>query len=59
MTVPFILQQAVWLYEKELDHVRDQMLRLNRNSHSIKQPDIGKVDLLASTFILLSNRWIF
>lgn len=58
MTVPFILQQAVWLYEKELDHVRDQMLRLNRNSHSIKQPDIGKVGL-ASTFILLSNCWIF
>lgn len=39
--MPFILQQAVWLYEKELEHVRDQMLRINRNSHSIKQPGLG------------------
>lgn len=28
---PFILQQAIWLYEKELEHVRGQMFKINRN----------------------------
>ena len=31
---PFILQQAIWLYEKELEHVRGQMFKINRNVHS-------------------------
>lgn len=30
---PFILQQAIWLYEKELEHVRGQMFKINRNVH--------------------------
>jgi hypothetical protein len=37
VSVPFILQQAAWLYEQELQQVRAQMQRVNRSSRTIEQ----------------------
>lgn len=34
VSVPFILQQAIWLYERELEHVRGQMLKVNKTVYT-------------------------
>lgn len=43
--MPFILQQAIWLYERELEHVRGQMLKVNRNVYT-KPQELGKNDFV-------------
>lgn len=45
---PFILQQAIWLYEKELDHVRGQMLKINRNINTNKSRERVKTTFKTS-----------
>lgn len=36
VSVPFILQQAIWVYERELEHVRGQMLKVNKTVYNQK-----------------------
>ncbi|VVT51360.1 uncharacterized protein SAPINGB_P003070 [Magnusiomyces paraingens] len=58
---PFILQQAIWLYERELEHVRDQMQRVNRHIFVNKSQEKFKTSF-RSIFPLpkqgLSESWI-
>lgn len=41
VTVPFILQQAAWLYEKELEQVRAQMQKVKVVAAPTKHPNVG------------------
>lgn len=45
---PFILQQAIWLYEKELEYVRGQMIKMNRNIQVTKSQEKVKTTFKSS-----------
>lgn len=38
MTLPFLLQQAAWLYERQLSQVREQLRKVNQTTSSRASP---------------------